>query len=128
MNCLLDTCTFLWMVDRVENLSPKVRDLLEDGSNLIVLSQISTLEIQIKYNRGKLPLGIPPREFVARAVAQFGLTYLELDDEHVFAKEKLPLLHRDPFDRLLIAQALHEGLVLLTPDPLIGPYPIRVIW
>lgn len=128
MNCLLDTCTFLWLTDRAENLSPAAREIIEDSSNRIVLSQISTLEIQIKYNRGKLPLGIPPHEFIPQAIQKFSLTYLPLEDEHIYAKAKLPLHHRDPFDRLLIAQALHEGLALLTPDPLISLYPIRVIW
>ena len=128
MNCLLDTCTFLWLTDHTENLRSAARDIIEDSSNRLLVSQISTLEIQIKYNRGKLPLGLAPREFIARALRDFGLAYLSLDDAHIFAKEKLPLLHRDPFDRLLIAQCLHEGLAFLTPDPLIHLYPIRVIW
>lgn len=128
MICLLDTCTFLWLTDRTEHLSEDARSVLQDPGNTLVLSQASTLEIQIKYKRGKLPLAIPPHEFIPQAVATFRLQYLRIEDAHFWAKGKLPLLHRDPFDRLLIAQASHEGMCIVTPDPEIHLYPIRVIW
>lgn len=128
MTCLLDTCTFLWLTDRTENLSAVACSLIEDPANTLVLSQLSSFEIQIKYNRGKLPLAIPPQDFIAQAIEKFGLAYLRIEDAHLWAKGKLPLLHRDPFDRLLIAQAIHEGLPIVTPDPQITRYPVRVIW
>jgi PIN domain nuclease of toxin-antitoxin system len=128
MTCLLDTCTFLWLTDQEEHLSPAARAVLEDSAHVLVLSQVSSFEIQIKYNRGKLPLAIPPQEFIPQAIEKFGLTYLRVEDAHLWAKGKLPLLHRDPFDRLLIAQASHEGMMIVTPDPQIHCYPIRVIW
>lgn len=128
MTCLLDTCTFLWLTDRTEHLSAAARSVLEDPANTLVLSQVSSFEIQIKYNRGKLPLAIAPQDFIAQAIEKFGLTYLRIEDAHLWTKGKLPLLHRDPFDRLLIAQAVHEGLPIVTPDPEISTYPVRVIW
>ncbi|CAN5690502.1 type II toxin-antitoxin system VapC family toxin [soil metagenome] len=128
MNCLLDTCTFLWLTDRTENLSTTARSLLEDSANTLVLSQVTSLEIQIKYSRGKLPLALPPEDFMRDAIQKHGLSYLQITDDHIWAKGKLPLLHSDPFDRLLIAQASHEGMMIVTPDRQIKNYPIRVIW
>lgn len=128
MICLLDTCTFLWLADRTEELSPAARSTLEDPANQLVLSQVSSFEIQIKFNRAKIPLTIPPQEFISRALTTFGLTYLPIEDAHLWAKGKLPLLHRDPFDRLLIAQAIHEGMAIVTPDPRIHSYPVRALW
>ncbi|MEY4484101.1 MAG: hypothetical protein RL693_1553 [Verrucomicrobiota bacterium] len=128
MTCLLDTCTFLWLTDRAENLSPAARAMLEDPANNLVLSQVSSFEIQIKYNRGKLPLAMTPQEFIRLAVEKHGLQYLRIEDEHLWAKGKLPLLHSDPFDRLLIAQASHEGMMVVTPDQNIQRYPIRTLW
>ncbi len=128
MNCLLDTCTFLWLTDRTENLSTRARSILEDPANTLVLSQATSLEIQIKYNRGKLPLTLPPEDFIREAIQKHGLNYLQITDDHIWAKGKLPLLHSDPFDRLLIAQASYEGMVIVTPDRYIKNYPIRVTW
>lgn len=128
MTCLLDTCTFLWLTDRVENLSSSAREILSDSATVLVLSQVSSIEIQVKYNLGKLPLSIPPKAFLPQAIGSFQLHYQSLRDEYIWVLEKLPALHRDPFDRLLIAHALHEGLVIITPDPMIHRYPIRAIW
>lgn len=128
MTCLLDTCTFLWLTDETGHLSVDARSILQDSGNTLVLSQVSTLEIQIKYTLGKLPLATPPHDFIPQAVATFGLQYLRIDDAHLWALGKLPLLHRDPLDRLLAAQASHEGMCIITPDPQIHRYPVRVIW
>lgn len=128
MTLLLDTCTFLWMADEQHRLSDKVRDMLENASNTLCLHQATAWEIQIKHSLGKLALPQPPRIAVPAAIAALGLDYHRLDDDTIYTLEKLPALHRDPFDRLLIAHAIHHGLPLLTPDPLIHPYPIRVIW
>lgn len=125
---LLDTCTFLWLADRTDLLSVAAREVLEDSANTLVLSQVSSYEIQIKCNRSKLPLSIPPRDFIGQAIEKFGLSYLRIEDSHLWAKGKLPLLHRDPFDRLLVSQAMHEGMILITPDENIHRYPIRVFW
>jgi PIN domain nuclease of toxin-antitoxin system len=128
MTFLLDTCTFLWLSDRTEELSPKARELLVDGSNTLFLSQISSIEIQIKFTKGKLPLRISPEEFVAESLERHGIQSLHLSDRHIWTTGKLPPIHHDPFDRLLVAQAIEESMVILTPDPKIHAYPVRTIW
>ncbi len=128
MTCLLDTCTFLWLTDRTGLLSRTAREALADGANTLVLSQVSALEIQIKYSKGKLPLAMPPAEFVAESFSKHRIDPLRLEDRHIWTTGKLPPLHHDPFDRLLVAQAIEEGMVLVTPDPKIHPYPVRTLW
>lgn len=128
MTCLLDTCTFLWLTDRTSQLSETAREALEDAANVLVLSQVSVLEIQIKFSKGKLPLTSQPEDFIAESRERHGIGTLDLSDAHIWTTGKLPPLHHDPFDRLLIAQAIHEGMVLITPDRQIHPYPVRVIW
>lgn len=128
MTFLLDTCTFLWLSDQTENLSERAREVLVDRANTLVVSQISFIEIQIKYAKGKLPLKIPPQRFIAESMARHHLEDLHLKELHVWTIGKLPPIHQDPFDRLLISQAIEEGLVIVTPDPKIHPYPVRCLW
>lgn len=128
MRFLLDTCAFLWMADRVDQLTPLVRTLLGDSDNELILHQTSTLEIQIKHGLGKLPLGISPREFIPRALKGHGVSYHSITDEDIFFQDRLPHIHRDPFDRLLISHAIVEGLSIVTPDPIINQYPVKTIW
>ena len=128
MNCLLDTCTFLWLSDQTEHLSSAAREILSDGANALFLSQISAIEIQIKYTKGKLPLSMPAEEFITTSLERHQIGMLPLADRHIWTTGKLSLLHDDPFDRLLVAQAIEEGMVLVTPDPKIRLYPVRTIW
>ena len=128
MNLLLDTCVFLWLADQTEHLSQPARKALEDPACTLILSQISILEIQLKFTKGKLPLTLEPKVFVREATERHGITLLPLANEAICTTGKLPLLHNDPFDRLLIAQAIQNGLVLVTPDQDIHSYPVRVIW
>jgi len=128
VNLLLDTCTFLWMLDEVDHLSPLVRESLEDGTNNLVLHQASSWEIQIKFQLGKLALARSPEALVKAGLKTYGITYHPLSDAAIWHLQKLPLLHRDPFDRILIAHALCEGLKLVSPDPLIHPYPVAILW
>lgn len=128
MTVLLDTCVFLWLADEKHRLSARARELLEDRSITLRLHQVTPWEIQIKHSLGKLPLPHPPRIAVPATIEKLGLDYRTLDDDTVYTLEKVPPLHRDPFDRLLVAHAIHEGLPIVTPDPLITPYPVRVIW
>lgn len=128
MNILLDTCTFLWMLDDVARLGKSVRPLLEDASNRLVLHQASSWEIQIKHDLGKLGLSRSPEEIVREGVERAGIEYRTLRDEEIWHLQKLPLLHGDPFDRILIACAQCDGLKLATPDPNIARYPLPVVW
>jgi PIN domain nuclease of toxin-antitoxin system len=128
MRLLLDTCTFLWLSAEPGALSPAARDALEDPDNELLVHQVSVLEIVVKHAAGRLPLATPPAAFVRESLARHGLLYAALDDETVFNLGKLPALHRDPFDRLLVSHALLNGLALVTPDPAVHRYPVRALW
>ena len=128
MNLLLDTCTFLWMVDEVSNLGGEARAALEDGANRLTVHQASCWEIQMKYDLGKLPFNRPPREIIRDGMAMHGIEYQCLQDETIWHLQKLPPIHGDPFDRILISHALCHGMRLVTPDPRIAKYPVPVIW
>lgn len=128
MRLLLDTCAFLWLSDRTELLSALARAALEAAEHELHLHQASAWEVQLKYSLGKLPLKLPPREFVPLALARHGVTYDPFADECIWFLDRLPLLHRDPFDRLLIAHALLGGMTVVTPDPSIHLYPVPTLW
>lgn len=128
MQLLLDTCTFLWMVADEGQLSPRARDLLEDGGNTLLLHQASIWEIQIKYQRGKLALSEKPQTFISEGLRLHQIDCAPLSTDAIWLLDKLPDYHGDPFDRILIASALCAGLEIVTPDPLIHRYPIRAIW
>jgi PIN domain nuclease of toxin-antitoxin system len=125
---LLDTCTFLWIVGGAKELSPRARELFSDPANEAFLSTASAWEIAVKHRLGKLPLPDAPAEFVPAQRTAHGIEPLPLDEESALHVAKLPDLHRDPFDRMLVAQALVGGLVLLTPDDPIRQYPVRSLW
>ncbi|EIJ36083.1 type II toxin-antitoxin system VapC family toxin [Thiothrix nivea] len=128
MRLLLDTCAFLWLISDDDNLSQTVRDLFQDPQNEVFLSAISLWEITVKYQLGKLPLPEHPRHYIPRQRQEHQIEPLSLHEDAIQHLGNLPSIHRDPFDRILICQALQEGLVLLTPDPLIQQYPVKVIW
>jgi PIN domain nuclease of toxin-antitoxin system len=125
---LLDTSTFLWIVGGAKQLSPRARELFSDPANEAFLSAASAWEIAVKHRLGKLPLPQAPDEFVPAQRSAHGIEPLAVDEESALHVAKLPDLHRDPFDRLLVAQALVGGLVLLTPDQDIRQYPVRALW
>jgi PIN domain nuclease of toxin-antitoxin system len=125
---LLDTSTFLWIVGGAKQLSPRARELFSDPANEAFLSAASAWEIAVKHRLGKLPLPQAPDEFVPAQRSAHGIEPLAVDEESALHVAKLPDLHRDPFDRLLVAQALVGGLVVLTPDQDIRQYPVRALW
>ena len=128
MKILLDTCTFLWMLDEVGHLSTTARKALEDGGNELAFHQASSWEIQIKYQLGKLPLAQSPESTIQWGLKTYQIEYHGLRDESIWHLQKLPDLHRDPFDRILIAHALCTGQKLATPDPRIHKYPVATLW
>ena len=128
MRILLDTVTFLWAVSEAAELSDEARELFVDPDNEIYLSSVSTWEIAVKHSLGKLPLPEPPAKFVPAQRKHHGIDALSLDEEATLYLTRLPVLHRDPFDRMLVCQAVVEHLVILTPDELISQYPVRTIW
>ncbi len=119
---LLDTCTLLWLVMQPTGLSETARNALRTHAGRLHVSAITAFEIGQKHAAGKLDLPFAPSEWFTRACCAHGLTMLALTADQAFAAVALPLLHRDPFDRLLIATALLQQLTLLTPDPLIRQY------
>ncbi len=128
MKLLLDTCTFLWLALDSPELSANARTLFADPANEVFLSAASAWEIAVKHRLGKLPLPEPPARLVPRARERLAVVSLPIDEEASLHEFRLPALHRDPFDRVLVCQAIVHGLVLLTPDPAIQQYPARTMW
>ncbi len=128
MKLLLDTCTFLWVIQGASPLSKRAADLFRAPDNEVYLSAASAWEIAVKHALGRLPLPEPPERFVPAMREAHGVAPLPIDEEAALHVSKLPALHRDPFDRVLVSQAIVHGLTLLTPDPLITQYPARTLW
>jgi len=124
---LLDTHIFLWLIAGSERLRDPARSLLIDAENEALLSVASLWEIAIKVNLGKLTLERPFEELIPEQLSVTEIDQLPIRMEHLAALLKLPLHHRDPFDRLIIAQALAEGLPVLSSDPEFQKYPVQVI-
>ena len=128
MNLLLDTAVFLWLSYDAPELSKKARDAFRDPSHDVFLSVVSAWEIGVKSHLGKLPLPTSPEVFVPSMREQLSVASLPLDEPSTLQLAKLPSLHRDPFDRMLICQAIEHGLTLLTPDDQLRQYPVRTLW
>jgi len=128
MRALLDTHTFLWWNMDDPRLSEKASDFIADGSNEIFFSAASAWEIAIKAARGRLILPEPPQTYIAKRISLHHFSPLAVQVIHAVKVYELPEHHRDPFDRLLIAQCQLEGLPILTDDPNIARYPLTVIW
>lgn len=127
MKLLLDTCTFLWLAGGGA-LSAAAAAAVRDPANDVLLSAVSAWEIASKYRAGRLPLPEPPRQLIPTERRLRGVAALAFDEESALQVLRLPALHRDPFDRMLISQAIAHGLAIVTPDPSIAQYPVRVIW
>jgi PIN domain nuclease of toxin-antitoxin system len=125
---LLDTHTFLWWVDDAPELSTAVRRAIADASNECFLSMASCWEMAIKSNLGKLKLAKPVEGFISEQLIANGFTLLHIELRHMAKIEKMPFHHRDPFDRLLIAQAISEKLTLVSADGVFSEYGVKVIW
>ena len=128
MRLLLDTCTFLWIVSNRGKVSARVVGMYESPDNVVYLSTASAWEMAVKCATGRLTLGDRPERFVPAQREAHGIMSLPIDEESALQAARLPALHRDPFDRILVCQAIVHGLVILTPDPLITQYPARTIW
>ncbi|MDD5297678.1 MAG: type II toxin-antitoxin system VapC family toxin [Rhodocyclaceae bacterium] len=128
MRLLLDSHVFLWLNLEPEKCSKRVLHLCQQPETTLLLSMVSVWEMQIKHQLGKLPLDVPLRQLVEANQATYGLQLLTIQSKHIFTLEALPDHHRDPFDRLLIAQAQSESLLLATADRNIQLYPVETIW
>jgi len=128
MRLLLDTCTFLWIVGDSPHLSARAKRLHAAVESDVYLSAVSCWEIAVKHALGRLKLPEPPHRFVPEMRDAHGIESLPLSETETLLLPRLPALHRDPFDRMLVCQAMHHGLTILTPDEAISPYPVPTIW
>ncbi len=128
MKLLLDTVGFLWAAINSPRFSRTARDLVAAPEHDVFLSSVSAWEIAVKHRLGKLELPQAPQRFVPAVRQRFDIDPLPLDEEPALAVGRLPPLHADPFDRMLICQAIVHGLTILTPDQQIHQYPVRCLW
>ncbi|MGA9386991.1 MAG: type II toxin-antitoxin system VapC family toxin [Candidatus Sulfotelmatobacter sp.] len=127
MKAILDTHAFLWALSGDARMSRLARDTFAGPTDLS-LSIASVWEILIKVQAGKLNLPRPAGPYVLRKLAENRIETLSVSIDHLLALEHLPMHHRDPFDRMLIAQSMEEGWPIITADPEFKHYPIGVIW
>lgn len=127
MNLLLDTQIFLWMTLEPGKLSGSLREQLRHPQNRLLLSVASMWEMQLKHQIGKLPLPQPVQAFVSVQRQVNSVESLPIFERHIWALDSLPLHHKDPFDRLLVAQAIADDYALVSVDGLLAVYPVRLL-
>ena len=125
MNYLLDTHAFLWWLDNSDQLSENARKVIEDGNNRIFISHASQWEISIKVAINRL---VFPMDKMEGEVDKNGFELLNITTSHIIQTVSLPMHHRDPFDRMLIAQTQSESLVLLSKDQIFSEYDVELLW
>lgn len=128
MNLLLDTHAFLWFIEGSERLSATARELIEESANRPFLSAASLWEMAIKLSLGRLHMGRPFEDLIPEQMRLNGIQLLGIELEHVAPVTTLPFHHRDPFDRLLVAQAMVEQMPIVSADPAFDAYPIGRLW
>ena len=128
MRYLLDTHTFLWFLTDDKRLSSRAKGIIEDINNVIFLSSASVWELSIKSSIGKIKFFVSLEEIINTAMNVYDFKHLPITIQYSLEVAKLPLYHRDPFDRVLIAQARVENMVLITCDSYMKQYDVNVIW
>lgn len=128
MKALLDTHTFLWWISDSPKLSTLAREVLSDSKNILYFSAVSGWEIAIKAKLGRLQLPNDIEHFILEQLAMNNISILPIQLHHALHVYGLPQHHRDPFDRLLVAQSQAEALPLITVDPQIAQYAVDVVW
>lgn len=128
MTLLVDTAVFLWWVTGSSRLPDHVSEALTDPDNEVFLSAVSAWEVALKHALGKLPLPEEAETLLPRLREEHRIAELPLSEAAALQLPKLPALHRDPFDRMLVCQAIAHGMTLVTPDPLVRRYPVRTVW
>jgi PIN domain nuclease of toxin-antitoxin system len=124
---LIDTHCWLWWIANPERLSVRAFEIIESGENTILFSAASSWEIAVKYAIGKIDLPEPPDKFIPKRLVRDGITSLPIEHSHALHTATLPRYHNDPFDRMLIAQALLEKVPIMTADPQIERYDVEII-
>ena len=128
MTLLLDTCTFIWLAQEPHKLSQMARQAIDDPANDLLLSHASAWEIHLKHSAGKLTLPDPPRQWIPQQMAAWNIRERAIRLADIQRTSDLPSIHRDPFDRMLVAQAMEDGLSLVSPDPFFPGYGVNVAW
>jgi PIN domain nuclease of toxin-antitoxin system len=126
MNLLLDTHIFIWLSTNPQQLSSAWRQILQDPTNSMMLSVVSLWEIQIKVQLGRLALPMPIKQLLAAQQTVNDLQILPVFPHHIWELDNLPLYHKDPFDRLLMAQAIAEKWQLVSMDSIFSQYPVQL--
>lgn len=127
MKLLLDTHIFLWYISGDSRLPTAMKDSIRDPDNDVYLSVVSVWEAIIKHQLGRLPLPQPPETYLPEQRKRHLIASLGVDEESVTRLAGLPSSHRDPFDRLLVCQAIQHGLTVATVDPAVQSYPISLL-
>lgn len=127
MRLLLDTHVFLWSLSDTPHLTRDIRDVIRDPGNDVYVSVVTLWELSIKAKLGKIELPGPAETWLPRAAEETGFETVEISAAHAVTAGQLPLHHGDPFDRLLVAQAMIERLTLASRDPFIARYDVRVL-
>lgn len=125
---LLDTCTLIWLSAEPQRLSKKASRHIDNPQTELWLSDASVWELSLKWQAGKLRLPQPPRLWVEEQSRLWHLRPLPIERHDLYRVSELPAHHNDPFDRLLIAQAIEQGLTILTPEPTMHRYPVATLW
>lgn len=128
MKILLDTHIFLWSIANDRRLNERCRDAIRDGDNEVYLSVASVWEAMIKYQLGKLPLPESPETYLPKQRERHQIASLSIRETTIAQLAKLPPLHKDPFDRLLLCQSLEHDLIVMTEDTAIMSYPLAKIF
>ena len=128
MNLLLDSCTLIWLASEPGRLSAEASAAIDDPASLLHVSHASLWEIALKHGAGKLSLPDSPRAWWSEQVRRWGLNEIPLTAEVLLAGSELPAHHKDPFDRVILAQGQIAGLRVVSPDPAFPAYGIALIW
>jgi PIN domain nuclease of toxin-antitoxin system len=128
MRLLLDTCSFLWLTLEPERIPAQAMDEFRHPANVVFLSSVTSWEISIKFYLGKLTLPAAPHVFIPAERKEHNISSLKLSEKDTFHLASLPLIHKDPFDRMLVCQAIENDLTILTSDQYIRQYPVQTLW
>ena len=128
MNLLLDSCTLIWLASESGRLSEAVTAAINDPASVLHVSHASLWEITLKHGAGKLALPDPPRHWWGEQMRRWGLVELPLSAEALLRGSELPPHHKDPFDRVILAQAQMEGMRVVSPDGAFPAYGISLLW
>ena len=125
---ILDTCTLIWLCTDPKRISETAREAIETTQAPLLLSDVSAIEIALKWQSGKIALPDPPRHWLEKQIAIWGLKCLALSRSDIYRTTELPNHHKDPFDRWLVATALGANATILTPGTAIRQYPVSCLW